>query len=440
MKQSIIILFSIVLIACNKEVTSIVPPVTNKVEVVNTPVTIKTKYSTTDYDNTNLNGDWSELSGPETYQWADINSDGILDKIIIHNTGYYFAIYDSNKKYQWVDASQFLLDYTPSLKDSISGVPGGEQFSIVDLNNDSIPDFVINQSVEKVVNAVDLGYNYLMVLYSSPIKGKYYHKIINASNGSIAVADINGDGVADITNVVQTSGKQNLIRHFLMNRDITYKEVNFNVKNPNDDKVNLYAQDFSYYNDFDKDGKPDLITYGVEYGDSANQGERQKFGPTIWFNTTPNGYSTYTLLHDNAFYRKYQGFGKLNMTASMVIYDYDNDGYKDVILNNINANGSPYKDHNALIIVWKNLGNGQFKNVTENVFNVGENINIKPNGETYQKIRVIDVDGDGSKELCYENLNCANLYYKYMNGKFVKYTQSTSYNFNSLNFPTYSKH
>ena len=102
-----------------------------------------------------------------------------------------------------------------------------------------------------------------------------------------------------------------------------------------DDKVNLYAQDFSYYNDFDKDGKPDLITYGVEYGDSANQGERQKFGPTIWFNTTPNGYSTYTLLHDNAFYRKYQGFGKLNMTASMVIYDYDNDGYKDVILNNI---------------------------------------------------------------------------------------------------------
>ena len=182
MKQSIIILFSIVLIACNKEVTSIVPPVTNKVEIVNTPVTIKTKYSTTDYDNTNLNGDWSELSGPETYQWADINSDGILDKIIIHNTGYYFAIYDSNKKYQWVDASQFLLDYTPSLKDSISGVPGGEQFSIVDLNNDSIPDFVINQSVEKVVNAVDLGYNYLMILYSSPIKGKYYHKIINASN------------------------------------------------------------------------------------------------------------------------------------------------------------------------------------------------------------------------------------------------------------------
>ena len=99
MKQSIIILFSIVLIACNKEVTSIVPPITNKVEVVNTPVTIKTKYSTTDYDNTNLNGDWSELSGPETYQWADINSDGILDKIIIHNTGYYFAIYDSNKKF-----------------------------------------------------------------------------------------------------------------------------------------------------------------------------------------------------------------------------------------------------------------------------------------------------------------------------------------------------
>jgi hypothetical protein len=93
-----------------------------------------------------------------------------------------------------------------------------------------------------------------------------------------------------------------------------------------------------------------------------------------------------------------------------------------------------------LIIVWKNLGNGQFKNVTENVFNVGENINIKPNGETYQKIRVIDIDGDGSKELCYENLNCANLYYKYINGKFIKYTQSTSYNFNSLNFPTYSKH
>ena len=158
-----------------------------------------------------------------------------------------------------------------------------------------------------------------------------------------------------------------------------YKEVNFNVKNSNDDKVNLYAQDFSYYNDFDKDGKADLITYGVQYGDSANQGDRQKFGPTIWFNTTQNGYSSYTLLHDNVFYRKYQGFGKLNMTASMVIYDYDNDGYKDVILNNINANGSPYKDHNSLIIVWKNLGNGQFKNVTENVFNVGalgiENIN-----------------------------------------------------------------
>ena len=67
----------------------------------------------------------------------------------------------------------------------------------------------------------------------------------------------------------------------------------------------------------------------------------------------------------------------ISLTVGISAFAQDKVEYKDVILNNINANGSPYKDHNALIIVWKNLGNGQFKNVTENVFNVGENITVQ---------------------------------------------------------------
>jgi hypothetical protein len=127
------------------------------------------------------------------------------------------------------------------------------------------------------------------------------------------------------------------------------------------------------------------------------------------------------------------------------LYDIDNDGFKDVIMNNCNlsnmpntpgSNSDPFVRNKTMIIIWKNLGNGQFSNITDNIFGIGENVNIKPNGESYQKIRMFDIDGDGQNELVYENLNTTSLYFKLINGKFVRYYNPVGFVFNSIKYPS----
>jgi hypothetical protein len=451
MKKIILGLIVVTLFGCEKVVpgTYMFPKSKNQ-DVVTIPKLltneiIKKEYSVTGYYNINYNNDWSKLTGAESYQWADVNADGIVDKIIIYSNQLWFALGSKTGTYQFVSCSVFLTDYTPNTKDTLFGVPGGERFNVVDINKDSLPDFIFNQTREIVDNGNDLSDNYVFIVYSTPVIGKYMHKIISMQSGSISVGDFNNDNISDIINVSQKSGDFGNVYFYQLDKNINYTKSIINFAPNKLSMVNLNAQSFSEAIDFDNNGKLDMITYGINYGDSANNSERQRFGPTIWFDVNNSGYSKYTLLHDADFYKKYMGWGKFNETTSLFIYDIDNDGLKDIIMNNRNLDNMPNTPGSnpnrmirskTMIIIWKNLGNGQFKNITESMFDVGDNINVKPNGESYQKIRMFDIDGDGQNELVYENLNTTSLYFKLIDNKFKRYYNESGFIFNSQNYPT----
>lgn len=449
MKKIILGFLLIGLFSCSKTLPTIISVQPTPVTTVITPTPIvntiiKKEYSVIGYNNINYNNDWSLLSGAESYQWADVNADGILDKIIIYTGQLWFVLGSKNGNYQPINYNSFLTDYTPNTKDTIFGVPGGERFNIVDINKDSLPDFIFNQTREIVNNGNDLSDNYVLILCSTSTIGKYTHKFIPMKAGSISVGDINYDNVSDIINVSQKSGDFGNIYFYQFDKQFNFASTKLNILSSTNTALNLNAQSFSEAVDFDNNNKLDIITYGINYGDSANNSERQRFGPTIWFDINNTGYSKYTLLYDAAFYKKYQGWGKFNETTSVCLYDIDGDGFRDVIMNNRNLENMPntpgsdpdrFIRNKTMIIVWKNLGNGQFQNVTESIFNVGDNVNVKPNGESYQKIRMFDVDGDGQTELVYENLNTTSLYFKLINGKFVKYYNPNGFLFNSINYP-----
>jgi enediyne biosynthesis protein E4 len=240
---------------------------------------------------------------------------------------------------------------------------------------------------------------------SVPESGIDYMRVHYDHGTGIAVADVDGDGLYDIYFVNQVGGNElwkNLGNGKFKN--IT-EEAGVGMK----DRISVGAA----FADVNNTGRPDLFVTTVADGN-------------VLFRNDGNGHFTDVTVDS--------GVGLVAHSSGPLFFDYDRDGLVDLLVCNVGVYttqekgpvgeyiglkdaffGHLYPGRYEKPVLYKNLGNYHFKDVTEEV-------GLNPHGWSGDA-DVVDLNGDGWPDVYFLNMQGANHYFENQNGrKFVEKT------------------
>ena len=223
---------------------------------------------------------------PEGVTVADLNGDGYPD-IIIADDGYDFensvAI---GKVYIFLGKSNGTFSAMPDVTVDIGDetvdalpytYPGPNSVAIADLNGDGIPDMAVGTDEGTVYTLIGNGDGTFQtpVLYPSPIPAPYYFQDIQG----LSLVDINNDGFLDLA-YTQIDG---IAVAQLGNGDGTFQPAISNVNN----SCNGFNWAAAFV-DFNGDGKPDFVTSGGGQQVCVQQGNGDGTFGAISYLSVPN--------------------------------------------------------------------------------------------------------------------------------------------------------
>ena len=188
--------------------------------------------------------------------------------------------------------------------------------------------------------------------------------VINVQYSSVAFADVNGDGFADVL-VAGADGGYNLRSNLYFNDG----HGNFTLSNnPN---LLVIREGAAAFADIDNDGDQDLLITGITEvtSPSGSYGNRTK----LYSN---DGTGIFTEIQDHGI----EAFSN----SAMVFEDVDNDGDKDLII-------AGFKGGSSTTNLYLNNGTGSFALANANINGL---INI-----AHPAIALADIDNDGDKDL-----------------------------------------
>src|SRR6185312_14308714 len=238
-------------------------------------------------------------------------------------------------------------------------------------------------------------------------ESSYHYMAVHYDHGTgIAVADVDGDGLYDIYFVNQVGGNElwkNLGNGKFKN--IT-DEAGVGLK----DRISVGAS----FADVNNSGRPDLFVTTVDEGN-------------VLFRNDGNGHFTHVTAQS--------GLGAAAHSSGAIFFDYDRDGLLDLLVCNVGIYTTDQKGPDGEYVglkdafyghlhperyegpvLYKNLGNYRFKNVTAEV-------GLEPkmwSGDA----DVVDLNGDGWPDIYFANMEGANHYFENEGGK--KFLDKTS--------------
>jgi hypothetical protein len=282
----------------------------------------------------------------ESVAVADINNDGMLD-IVIGNGGVYY----DQKNFLLINAS---ADGGTFDENKVEFLPGGAfktvSIAVADINNDGILDIIIGNSGQQnqlLINSVESFDN------AVNLPGRTYTQ-------SIAVADINNDGMLDII-----VGNFYLENQLLINAgDGTFDK---NAVDLPGGALNTYSVAVA---DINNDGMLDIIV--------GNWGQKNQLLINAGGNTLFDENTTVIDLPGNDL-----------ETQSVAAADINNDGMLDIVI----GNGGDYYDEKNFLLI--NAGNGTFD---EN------EVKVLPGGALKTiSVTVADINNDGMLDIIISN-------------------------------------
>jgi hypothetical protein len=229
--------------------------------------------------------------------------------------------------------------------------------------------------------------------------GRHYKQVHYDHGSGVAVADVDGDGLYDIYFVNQQGGNQ-LWKNLGGGKfkDIT-EEAGVGVPG----RISVTAS----FADIDNDGHQDLYVTTVR-------------GGNLLFKNDGHGH-----FQDIS---KEAGVDWVGHSSGAVFFDYDNDGLVDLLVSNVGKytidmtwpsgahvglegsfGGQQYPERYEFPVLYKNLGNNRFKDVTEEV---GLRPHVWSGDATFT-----DLNGDGLPDLFILNMQGRSHYFENQGGK-----------------------
>lgn len=198
----------------------------------------------------------------------------------------------------------------------------------------------------------------------------------------VAVADYDGDGLMDI--FVTNDTVPNFLFHNLGKGK--FEEVGMLAGVALDDNGRPVASMGVDFRDFDDDGRPDLI-FTAMINDTYPLFRNTGGSPAFEDDTAPSGLALAT--------RALTGWG-------VGLYDFDNDGYKDIFTANSHFPGLERDLGRAAALpnsLFRNLGNGRFADVSKTA---GADFQL---AGQYRGIAFADFDNDGRLDAVVSNVS-----------------------------------
>lgn len=386
-----------------------------------------------DYLPVNINGNklhypWTGGLGAMIFGKADVNNDGIVDLVSYDKTNKKYAIFlaNSNNSIDYSFERKY-ADYFPAINGWMD---------IKDYNCDGIVDF-FTESDPGTLKVYTGYYQNDTLRFKLQQNGFFYNNGVNVYAVDVlkpAIADFNKDGDLDVIGFNVSGNRliyyENQQRELSLSCDSLYfKKVDNCWGNVRDTFASTYALrdtcDFKFglrtmeilhtgstidAIDVDNNGAMDLIIGSVTINHVS---VLYNFGSTTYASVLKQDitYPTYNIPYDVASF------------AAPYFLDINNDGKKDLIVSNFDANTSNVNN----IWYYKNVSNDsiqlalQQKNfLLENTIDVG----------SYSNPCIFDVDGDGLKDLLIGNGG-------FVNNNDISYKLQFYKNIGTSNFPKY---
>jgi tetratricopeptide (TPR) repeat protein len=288
---------------------------------------------------------------------GDFENNGLLDMVVgdydACDTVHYFH---NNGDGTFTDRTQ---------QAGLSDIASGQNMLQADYNNDGCTDLLVLRGAWQFPMPMTLLKNNCDGTFTDVTKEAGLGDKLMATQAG-AFADINNDGYVDLF----LGNEQGPSALFLNNGDGTFKDIS------SSSGVDTISSSFTKgvaVEDYDHDGYPDFFLSDLT-------------GDNILFHN--NGNLTFTNLAAHA------GVNKSWSSFTSWFFDYDNDGWPDLFVASYYASvdetmrtylGLPHSA--GQLTLYKNLGNGTFKNVTAQV---GLDKSFMPMGANFG-----DVDNDG---------------------------------------------
>jgi hypothetical protein len=198
----------------------------------------------------------------------------------------------------------------------------------------------------------------------------------------VAIADYDGDGLMDI--FVANDSVPNFLFHNLGHGK--FEEVGMLAGVALDDNGRPVASMGADFRDFDNDGRPDLI-FTAMINDTYPLFRNTGGSPAFEDDTAPSGLAVVT--------RMLTGWG-------IGLYDFDNDGFKDILAANSHFPGLDQYLGTATALpnsLFRNLGDGRFEDVSKTA-----GVDVQLAGQ-YRGVAFADFDNDGRLDAVVSNVN-----------------------------------
>jgi hypothetical protein len=237
--------------------------------------------------------------------------------------------------------------------------------------------------------------------------------------GNIFAVDVNNDGWSDIVSLTANNYSNETLEQYI--RIYYNNEGTFNNSNYTDFDLNTRETvDNINYGDINGDGYIDLVyssNYGLLWGVLYNDGYGGFSAPEVHHVTTyyPSGIAVGDLNNDgrddivlcgqliDVYFSYPSGFQRLQLSADgfsgqVVISDFDQDGYKDILCNS----GFGATD----LLMYKNNGNNTFQKLGH-LFS-----------QSYMGFFVADFNNDGLPDIMFQNNDDSGYFLWYNQGNF----------------------
>ena len=440
--------------------TPTTPPINS--QPVSTQVFTFTPISNNGFMNNKPIADWSKGEGPSSLVWWDMTGDGSPDKVFytMSDTSFYLNIYQYNgssylRTYNvndLVSNDSLRLFFKSAIKQWGHSMQTGASLNVVDFNKDSIPDllFEVSTMESDISSNTIVAYDVLLVS-----KGwlKYELHVFPSTQHAqmTSCSDFNGDGIPDLWKSSVTINNSPFSSYHSIKylyKDYTSNEVILSNLGRQDD------QGTSYIADLDNNGIGDVMVGERDYGWDLGNGLPGK-GPRLLMNVQNGSWTKDVVLINPAYEAKWHcSVTRFQLTQSIAFLDINNDGKKDIILNKAHSNASPQgttsgwynPDLRAETIfqIWRNDGNGNFTDITEQWFPNNTEYLMRPlnsagpfrapGGGNPNPGDLItgDVDGDGKVDVAFKYYG--NIYYKNMGDHFELQRNDNGFGFLSQSY------